>query len=311
MKRKEEKMPDFHKQKPTGFISVTNGCRVMLNKVTVEPAGMKVMVRNDAALAKVPTKQANKQNLQNSERKGLRITMTNPQALKKPQKPAKQNTMPIRKVPRKRPITQTRQLPPSPINVIQTQQTAVLKPKPFAKQAKRLRLAQNRPRPMISTKENDTTQKPAQKETPQIETEVPGDISSPFEGTKIIVSNLHPVVVEEDILELFSVLGPVRRARLIGSGKAEIVFIRRDDAIRAYQKYNNRDLDGQPMRMKLLLQERVPQPAMKYTWQSEIKSNPKKGSEIIEIEANTLQRALFKGGSTGSSTRPVVFTVKI
>jgi len=48
--------------------------------------------------------------------------------------------------------------------------------------------------------------------------------------------------------ELFSVLGPVRRARLIGPGKAEVVYIRRDDAIRAYQKYNNRDLDGMYVR---------------------------------------------------------------
>ena len=39
-------------------------------------------------------------------------------------------------------------------------------------------------------------------------------------------------------------VGAVRRARMVGPGTAEVVFVQREDAIHAYQKYNNRDLDG-------------------------------------------------------------------
>ncbi|CAK8672829.1 unnamed protein product [Clavelina lepadiformis] len=136
------------------------------------------------------------------------------------------------------------------------------------------------------------------------------EYSSPLEGHKIIVSNLHPVVIEDDILELFSVLGPVRRARLVEPGKAEVVYVRRTDAIRAYQKYNCRDLDGQPMQMKLAFKDISEQKSLQYRWMTEVRHNQNL-TEAIDIDPNILQRALFKGGSTGTSAHPVVFTVKI
>lgn len=92
---------------------------------------------------------------------------------------------------------------------------------------------------------------------------------SPLEGTKITVNNLHPRVSEEDIVvserssvryfhsqqwahcspaspqELFCVCGALKRARLVKVGVAEVVFVRKEDAVSAYRKYNNRCLDGE------------------------------------------------------------------
>ena len=44
--------------------------------------------------------------------------------------------------------------------------------------------------------------------------------------------------------ELFCVCGALKRARLVHPGVAEVVFVKKDDAITAYKKYNNRCLDG-------------------------------------------------------------------
>ncbi|XP_060045073.1 polymerase delta-interacting protein 3 isoform X3 [Erinaceus europaeus] len=68
-------------------------------------------------------------------------------------------------------------------------------------------------------------------------------VLSPLEGTKMTVNNLHPRVTEEDIVELFCVCGALKRARLVHPGVAEVVFVKKDDAITAYKKYNNRCLD--------------------------------------------------------------------
>lgn len=38
--------------------------------------------------------------------------------------------------------------------------------------------------------------------------------------------------------------GALKRARLVHPGVAEVVFVKKDDAITAYKKYNNRCLDG-------------------------------------------------------------------
>lgn len=80
---------------------------------------------------------------------------------------------------------------------------------------------------------------------------------SPLEGTKITVNNLHPRVSEEDIVELFCVCGALKRARLVKVGVAEVVFVRKEDAVSAYRKYNNRCLDGQPMKCNLHIQGNV------------------------------------------------------
>lgn len=39
--------------------------------------------------------------------------------------------------------------------------------------------------------------------------------------------------------------GALKRARLVKVGVAEVVFVRKEDAVSAYRKYNNRCLDGE------------------------------------------------------------------
>ncbi|KAJ8254317.1 hypothetical protein COCON_G00209290 [Conger conger] len=85
----------------------------------------------------------------------------------------------------------------------------------------------------------------------------PQPVFSPLEGTKMTVNNLHPRVSEEDIVELFCVCGALKRARLLKVGVAEVVFVRKEDAVTAYRKYNNRCLDGQPMKCNLHIQGNV------------------------------------------------------
>uniref|UniRef100_A0A087X523 Polymerase delta-interacting protein 3-like n=1 Tax=Poecilia formosa TaxID=48698 RepID=A0A087X523_POEFO len=145
---------------------------------------------------------------------------------------------------------------------------------------------------------------------------------SPLEGTKITVSNLHPRVSEEDIMELFCVCGALKRARLVKVGVAEVVFVRKEDAVSAYRKYNTRCLDGQPMKCNLHIQGTVitsDQPIL-----LRLSDTPGAGSSTkkdglppslsrpsgqrsssqptAEVDPQTILKALFKSTAQSTST---------
>uniref|UniRef100_A0A3Q1I8Y8 RRM domain-containing protein n=1 Tax=Anabas testudineus TaxID=64144 RepID=A0A3Q1I8Y8_ANATE len=145
---------------------------------------------------------------------------------------------------------------------------------------------------------------------------------SPLEGTKITVNNLHPRVTEEDIVELFCVCGALKRARLVKVGVAEVVFVRKEDAVSAYRKYNNRCLDGQPMKCNLHIQGNVitsDQPIL-----LRLSDTPGAGSSTKkdglppslsrpasqrsssqptpEVDPQTILKALFKSSAQSTST---------
>lgn len=172
---------------------------------------------------------------------------------------------------------------------------------------------------------------------------------SPLEGTKITVNNLHPRVTEEDIVELFCVCGALKRARLVRVGVAEVVFVRKDDAVSAYRKYNNRCLDGQPMKCNLHIQGSVitsDQPILLRLSDSPPGSAPSssggaaasKKSSVLppslsrpsprppssssshqEVDPQTILRALFRSGPApsgeatppSSNAPPTAFRIKI
>lgn len=73
----------------------------------------------------------------------------------------------------------------------------------------------------------------------------------PTSGCRINVSNLHPLVTQQDVEELFGVVGELRSCKMLGRGSAEVVYVNKEDAQFAIGRYNNRKLDGQPMLCKL------------------------------------------------------------
>nr|CAD1826723.1 unnamed protein product [Ananas comosus var. bracteatus] len=77
-------------------------------------------------------------------------------------------------------------------------------------------------------------------------------------GTKLYISNLDYGVSNEDIKELFSEVGELKRWAVHydrngrPSGSAEVVFTRRSDAIAALKRYNNVQLDGKTMKIEVI-----------------------------------------------------------
>lgn len=71
-------------------------------------------------------------------------------------------------------------------------------------------------------------------------------------GYKLTVSNLHPRVTEDDVLELFSDIGPIKRARFLDKGLAEVVYVKLEHAKEAIYKYDKNELDGRAMRIQLV-----------------------------------------------------------
>ncbi|XP_077308584.1 polymerase delta-interacting protein 3 isoform X8 [Lithobates pipiens] len=167
----------------------------------------------------------------------------------------------------------------------------------------------------IPTKQIKVTAANKQKEQPAF---------SPIEGTKMTVSNLHPRVTEEDIVELFCVCGALKRARLLSPGVAEVVFVRKEDAVGAYKKYNNRYLDGQPMKCNLHLNGTVitsDQPillrisdtpsSVKMDVEMRRNSTSRTSNPVAEVDPETILKALFKSSGSSVVVHPTAFKIKL
>ncbi|MQL79427.1 hypothetical protein Taro_011867, partial [Colocasia esculenta] len=115
-------------------------------------------------------------------------------------------------------------------------------------------------------------------------------------GTKLYISNLDYGVSDDDIKELFSEVGELKRSSVNydrsgrSKGTAEVVFSRRADAIAAVKRYNNVQLDGKPMKIEIVGTNIVTQTAPLPQITNGILGNP-----------NGLQSGPVRGSSTGWS----------
>ncbi|XP_074295105.1 THO complex subunit 4B-like [Silene latifolia] len=77
-------------------------------------------------------------------------------------------------------------------------------------------------------------------------------------GTKIYISNLDYGVSTDDVKELFSEVGDLKRYTVHydrsgrSKGTAEVVYSRRNDALAAVKRYNNVELDGKPIKIEIV-----------------------------------------------------------
>ncbi|KAG8081113.1 hypothetical protein GUJ93_ZPchr0007g6367 [Zizania palustris] len=86
-------------------------------------------------------------------------------------------------------------------------------------------------------------------------------------GTKLHVSNLDASVTVDDVQELFSEIGELKRYSVNydkdgkSQGTAEVVFARKVDALDAIKRYDGVLLDGKPMKIDLIRSNSEPSPA--------------------------------------------------
>lgn len=76
-------------------------------------------------------------------------------------------------------------------------------------------------------------------------------------GTKITVKNLNFDILEDDLRQLFSTVGEIKKAEIVydrsgrSKGIARVWFARRSDAGKAIKQYDGRTLDGLAMEISL------------------------------------------------------------
>jgi RNA recognition motif-containing protein len=90
-----------------------------------------------------------------------------------------------------------------------------------------------------------------------------GSTLAPLQGTKVVITNLETSVSQEDIMELCEDVGPLKRAKLVSPGHAEVFFVNHSHAKKAVDIYNNRLMDEKPMRCQLVAANSVGGPTRK------------------------------------------------
>ncbi|XP_031569897.1 polymerase delta-interacting protein 3-like [Actinia tenebrosa] len=140
---------------------------------------------------------------------------------------------------------------------------------------------------------------------------IPEPLGTPVTSTKVTITNLHPAVSRQDIEELFGAVGVLKSCKMLGPGAAEVIYTVKEDAVTAYARYHNRNLDGQPMQCKLS----VVQTMATYTAPLSRPLVPLRSTNpsqrLLQPTVEPYQPPKRASSSLPSESRPVVFKVKI
>ncbi|XP_074727097.1 polymerase delta-interacting protein 3 isoform X4 [Strix uralensis] len=141
--------------------------------------------------------------------------------------------------------------------------------------------------------------------------------------SRTLVTKEEPPKEPAPVEELFCVCGALKRARLVHPGVAEVVFVKKEDAITAYKKYNNRCLDGQPMKCNLHMNGNVitsdqpillrlsDTPSVKKEGEPRRSSASASSNPPAEVDPDTILKALFKSSGVSASVQPTEFKIKL
>ncbi|ELU06106.1 hypothetical protein CAPTEDRAFT_212702 [Capitella teleta] len=145
--------------------------------------------------------------------------------------------------------------------------------------------------------------------SPVVKNVMDADSFSPLQGYRVLITNLHGVVTQDDIVELFGSLGALKKARVIKNGVAEVIYVERHCALAAVKKYHMRELDGRPMQVNMTTKAT---PKEQKVMVPPVRASTSHISKESSIDTNLLHRALFRTQPKGEpSSGPVSFTVKI
>lgn len=124
-------------------------------------------------------------------------------------------------------------------------------------------------------------------------------------GTKLYISNLDYAVSTDDIKELFSEVGDVKRCSIHydpsgrSKGTAEVVYSRKIDGIAALKRYNNVQLDGKAMKIEFIGSNLVtPTTTSTMAARSASRLQVYQGHDLIGLANQAPHRAFGMGSGT-------------
>ncbi|RLM86654.1 THO complex subunit 4B-like [Panicum miliaceum] len=128
-------------------------------------------------------------------------------------------------------------------------------------------------------------------------------------GTKLHISNLDAGVTVEDVQELFSEVGELKRYSMnydkdgTSKGTAEVVFARKVDALDAIKRYNGVLLDGKPMNIELIGNNAEPLPMPPVIHNRPLQNYNDIHSSVPQNQRGVLRRAPQSNGRGGGSSQ--------